>query len=100
LFQVLAPGLRPEFPPLRAARSEGKRLRISVRRTRPPTLAEVAWQVGQLLSHTDSSMRSSMADLGAALFRADRAVTGAEEFLERVDRKRLVEGSPSSRTWP
>jgi class 3 adenylate cyclase len=90
LFQVLAPELRSEFPPLRAARSEGRRMRIP-RRTRPPTFAEVAWQVAQLLPHTDSSMRPSMADLGAALFRADRALTGVDEFLERVDRKRLTE---------
>jgi class 3 adenylate cyclase len=91
LFQVLAPDLRSEFPPLRVVRSDGKRLRIPSRRARAKSLADIAWQVGQHLPQANSSARPATADLGAALFRADRALTGADDFLERVDRKRLAE---------
>ena len=54
------------------------------------TFAEAAWQVRRLLSSVDDSLQQPLGELGAALFTADRALSGADGFLERVDRKQLA----------
>jgi hypothetical protein len=92
LFQLQAAGLRSEFPPLRAERTDGRRL-VGRGRSRPSgqaTFAEAAWQVRRLLPAVEDSLQPPLGELGAALFTADRALTGADGFLERVDRKQLA----------
>jgi class 3 adenylate cyclase len=91
IFQLAAAGLRSEFPALRVESSE-RRLNPSGlprRRPRRPTLADAAWHVRQLLPGVAASLQTPLAELGGALFTADRALTRANEFLERVDHKQL-----------
>jgi class 3 adenylate cyclase len=92
LFQLLAVGLRSEFPPLRAESGQRRRLaaRLPKRRARKPTFADAARQVRQRLPEVAAPLQRPLADLGAALFTADRAVTGAGGFLARVDHKQLT----------
>ena len=92
LFQLLAVGLRSDFPPLRTESGQGRRLagRIPRRSSRQPTFADAARQVRQRLPEVDASLQRPLAELGASLFTADRAVTGAHGFLARVDRERLT----------
>jgi len=90
IFQ-LAAGLRTEFPPLRAERTDGRRL-PALRRSRPsrqPTFAEAALLVRELLAGAEESLQPPLADLGGALLTADRALRGADGFLERVDPTQL-----------
>jgi len=91
IFQLAAAGLRSEFPPLRADRTDGKRLAglLPRRQARQPTFAEAAWHVHRLLRRVDVSLQPLMGELGGVLFVADRALSGADGFLERVDRDRL-----------
>ena len=92
LFQLQAAGLRSEFPPLRAERTDGRRL-VGRGRSRPSgqaTFAEAAWQVRRLLPAVEEPLQPPLGELGAALFTADRALTGADGFLQRVDRKQLA----------
>jgi len=92
LFQLQATGLRSEFPPLRAERTDRRRM-AGTRRRRPSreaTFAEAAWHVRRLLPTVEAPLLPRMGELGATLFTADRALTGADGFLERVDRKRLA----------
>jgi class 3 adenylate cyclase len=91
IFQLAAAGLKSQFPPLRAEKIERRRSagRMPRRRTRRPTLAEAAWHVRKLLPDVDRPLQQPLAGLGGALFIADRALTGADGFLERIDNKRL-----------
>jgi hypothetical protein len=89
LYQLLVPGLRTEFPPLRAERTEGQRL-AGARRTQELTLADAAWRVQKMLPDAAEATRARLAALGAALFTADRALAGSEAFIARVDRKRMA----------
>ncbi len=92
LFQLLAVGLRSEFPPLRAESGQHRRLtgRLPRRRSRQPTFADAARQVRQRLPEVAAPSQRPLVELGAALFTADRAVTGAQGFLARVDHERLT----------
>ena len=92
LFQLVAVGLRSEFPPLRAESGQHRRLaaRLPRRRSRQPTFADTARQVRQRLPDVAAPLQRPLAELGAALFTADRAVTGADGFLARVDHERLT----------
>jgi class 3 adenylate cyclase len=92
LFQLVTAGLRSEFPPLRAESSERRRLarRLPRRRSGQPTLVEAAWQVRRLLPDVAVPLQRPLAELGAALFTADRALIGADEFIERIDDKQLT----------
>ena len=92
LFQLMAVGLRSEFPPLRAESRQGRRLagRLPRRRSRQPTLADAAWQVRRSLPDAATPLQRPLAELGAALFTADRALAGAGSFLARVDHKQLT----------
>ena len=92
LFQLLVVGLRSEFPPLRAESGQRRRLvgRLPRRRSRQPTFGDAAWQVRQRLPEVAAPLQRPLVELGAALFTADRAVTGAQGFLARVDHDRLT----------
>ena len=92
LFQLLAVGLRSEFPPLRAESGQRRRVagRLPGRRSRQPSLADAARQVRRLLPDVAASLQRPLVELGAALFTADRAVGGASSFLARVDQKQLT----------
>jgi Adenylate and Guanylate cyclase catalytic domain len=92
IFQLLAPGLRSSFPPLRAEGAEpGLLKKILPRpRARPPTLEEEAWRARALLAKVPGPRQKPMAQLGAALFTAHRAATQADDFLSRIDRKGLA----------
>jgi hypothetical protein len=92
LFQLQGVGLRSEFPPLRAARADRRRVAgvFAGRSERQATFAEAAWQLRRLLPTVEESLQPLMGELGATLFTADRALTGADGFLERVDRKQLA----------
>ena len=92
LFQLLAVGLRSEFPPLRAESGDRRRLagRMPRRSSRQPTFADAARQERQRLPAAAAPLRRPLAELGAALFTADRALTRAGGFLARVDHKQLT----------
>ena len=92
LFQLLAPGLRQEFPPPRAESTERRRRRapkVQLRRSRQPTLEDAAWQVRGLLPEMAPELHGALAELGAELFTAHRATLDAEQFLAEIDRRRL-----------
>ena len=91
LFQLVAPGVRSDFPAPRAQSAERRRLRMRPpRRQRPqPTLEEAAWQARKLLPAVTAELRQPLAELGAELFTAHRARRGAADFLAQVDRERL-----------
>ena len=92
IFQLLAPGLAPNFPPLRVER-RGSRLLKRIPptwRRRAPTLEEEAWQARFLVSKVGRPLQKPLVELGAVLFRANRAVVTADNFLKRVDRKRIA----------
>src|SRR5262245_2212984 len=92
IHQLVAPRLRDGFPPLRADSMERKRLRREPPRPRrkQQSFAETAGQVRRMLPVMAPGLREPMAELGAALFTADRALRGADGFLVRVDAKRLA----------
>jgi class 3 adenylate cyclase len=92
IFQLAPAGLRSKFPPLRVEISERRRIlgRLPQRRVPQPTLADAAWHVRRLLPGVAASLQQPLAELGGALFTADRALTGANGFLERVDREQLT----------
>jgi hypothetical protein len=96
IFQLAPAGLRSKFPPLRVEISERRRIlgRLPQRRVPQPTLADAAWHVRRLLPGVAASLQQPLAELGGALFTADRALTGANGFLERVDREQLTRRSP------
>ena len=92
VFQLLAPGLAANFPPLRVERGGSgllKRIPPTWRR-RAPTLEEEAWQARFLVSKVARPLQKPLVELGAVLFRANRAVIKADNFLKRVDRKRIA----------
>jgi hypothetical protein len=89
IFQLAAAGLRSQFPPLRADRTDGRRLAGLRWRSRQPTFAEAAWHVRALLPGVEESLQPLLAEVGGALFTADRALRGADGFLERVDSDQL-----------
>jgi len=92
IFQLLGPGLAPNFPPLRVERRGSALLkRIAPRwRRRAPTLEEEAWQARVLVSKVALPLQKPLVELGAVLFSANRAVVKADNFLKRVDRKRIA----------
>jgi class 3 adenylate cyclase len=92
IFQLLAPGLQSNFPPLRAEGAEPGLLKkiLPSARARAPTLEEEAWRARALLAKVPRSRQKPLTELGAALFTADRAVSQADNFLSRVDRKSLA----------
>jgi class 3 adenylate cyclase len=93
IYQVLAAGLRTDFPPLRVGRVERSHLQQVLRRIRPsrqPTLAEEAWRVRAMLPRVSASLQRPLGELGAELFTSDRAVAGADRFLTQIDRRRLA----------
>jgi class 3 adenylate cyclase len=90
IFQLLAAELRTEFPPLRAGSAEPRRRRLPRRHAGRPTLTDGAWKIRSLLPETAPALQQPLAELGAALFTADRALTGADQFLARVDHERLA----------
>jgi hypothetical protein len=53
-------------------------------------LEEEAWQARVLVSKVARPLQKPLVELGAALFRANRAVVKADNFLKRVDRKRIA----------
>jgi len=96
IFQLVVPGLPTEFPPLRVESGERRRLGRP-RKARAMTLAESAWQVRRLLPEADPPLQQPLAELGGALFTADRALNGADHLLERVDDKRLARSLAAQR---
>jgi class 3 adenylate cyclase len=92
IFQLLAPGLPSSFPPLHAEGVEPGLLKKIVPRARQraPTLEEEAWRARELLRQVEPPLQKPLAELGAALFTADRAVAQTDNLLRRIDRKRLA----------
>ena len=99
LYQLIAPQLRDTFPPPRAQSTQrrhpgGSRPRA---RAKAQDLAEIAWQVRRMLPGTPAALQEPMVELGSALFTGDRALRGVDEFLARVDDKRLAQGLAAQR---
>ncbi len=92
IFQLAAAGLQSAFPPLRVASSERRRMpaKLASRRPHQPTLVDAAWHVRQLLPGLAARLQTPLAELGGALFTADRALTRADGLLERVDHQQLT----------
>ena len=90
LYQLIAPQLRDTFPPPRAQSTQRRRSGRSRPRAKTQTLAETAWQVRRMLPGTPAALQEPMAELGSAFFTGDRALRGVDEFLARVDDKRLA----------
>jgi class 3 adenylate cyclase len=92
IFQLLAPELQSNFPPLRAEGAEPGLLKkiLPTARRRVPTLEEEAWRARALLPKVAPQLQGPLAKLGAALFTADRAASQADSVLSRVDRKILA----------
>ena len=92
IFQLVVPGLRSDFPPLRAERAERHRLRrmLPRRRSRQPTLEETAWQTRRLLPSVATPLQAPLAELGGVIFTGYRAAAGADRLLARIDRRRLT----------
>jgi class 3 adenylate cyclase len=92
IFQLVAPGLPSKFPPVRDEGGEPGLLKkiLPRRRARAPTFEEEAWRARALLPKVGPTRQKPLAELGAALFTADRAVAGADDLLRRIDRKRLA----------
>src|SRR5436305_3845369 len=93
LFGLVAPGLQSDFPPLRVEGADRSRRRgmLLARRSRQPSLEEIAWRVRTLLPKAAPPFRKPLAELGAELFSGYRAMAGAENFLSQIDRKRLAD---------
>jgi len=92
IFQLVAPGLQPSLPPLRAEGAQPGLLRKILPRARPraPTLEEEAWQARALVAKVGGPRQKPLTQLGAALFTAYRAATQADDLLSRIDRKDLA----------
>ena len=100
LFQVTAPDLLDHFPPVRAPAAEPPRERRWRRPPRPaaPSLADAAWTGRALVpAVADPALQRALAELGASLFTADRALRRADGFLARVDRDHIVERRTAQR---
>jgi class 3 adenylate cyclase len=114
LFQLVADGLRSEFPPLRAADTgadeprpfEGRehqlaaaayaavgRLRQAVASLRgtpsTPGLEELGWAVRALLPAAPAADQRRLAELGGVLFTSGRSVVEADRYLRTLDRDSL-----------
>lgn len=91
IFQLVVPGLRSDFPPLRVG-VERRRLRgmLPRPRSRRPTLEETAFRARDLLPSVATPLQRPMAELGAALFTGHRAAISADRLLKRIDRRRLT----------
>ena len=92
IFQLLTPGLRSSFPPLRAEGAEPGLLKKILPRTRAraPTLEEEAWRARALRAKVAGPRQEPLTELGAALFTAHRATIHADHLLSRIDRKGMV----------
>ena len=92
VFQLVIPGGRVEFPPLRApaASNRGWRELLQWRREPPPALGDTAWRVRSLLPDVAGDLRPAVAELGATLFAGERAADRADGFLSRIDHRRLA----------
>ena len=92
IFRIVVPGLRSDFPPLRAEAADRRRLpqRLPKRRSRKPTFEEAALQVRAMLPEAAPVLQESLGGLARELFVAHRALAGADGFLARIDRKRLA----------
>ena len=92
IFQLVVPGLRSDFPPLRVERAERHRLRgmLPRRRSREPTLEETAWRTRRLLPSVATPLQAPLAELGGAIFTGYRAAAGADRMLAQIDRRRLT----------
>ena len=106
LFQLTAAGLTSRFPPPRASAGRERRrphpgLSWPVRRTpMPPSLAETALRVRALLPEVEEQLHGPLVALAAALQKADRATRDADDFLDRVDRRRLEQRLAHQRKTP
>ena len=95
LFQLTVAGQATRFPPPRADAGRERRrphrgLSWPVSRTpTPPSLAETALRVRALLPEVEEQLHRPLVVLAAALLKADRAAREADDFLDRVDRRRL-----------
>lgn len=91
IFQLVVPGLRSVFPPLRVGR-ERRRLhgRLPRLRSRQPTLEATAFQARELLPRVAAPLQRPLAELGAAFFTGHRAAASADGLLRRIDRRRLT----------
>jgi class 3 adenylate cyclase len=99
LFQLLAPELRVDFPPLRAASAERRRgIALPRRAPRVATAAEVGRRIQALLPDAEPDLRGALIALGAVLFVADRRLTAADDLLERVDQRALARRRAATRT--
>ena len=55
----------------------------------PASLAETAQRIRALLPEVEEQRHTPLVVLAAALLKADRATREADDFLDRVDRRRL-----------
>jgi hypothetical protein len=99
IFQLIALGLAPSFPPLRAESAERGLLKriLPCARPKASTLEEEAWRARALLPKVEPPRQEPLVQLGAALFTAHRAATQADDLLGRIDRKGLVRRADAQR---
>lgn len=91
VFQLVVPGLRSEFPPLRV--SAGRRRLREWRprlRSRRRDLEATAFLARDLLPRVEVPLHRPLAELGAAFFAAHRAAVAADRLLSRIDRRQLA----------
>jgi class 3 adenylate cyclase len=115
IFQLVAPGLPAEFPPLRLEPAEAGRfageeevladaLGDISRSSEPPrgrgwrlpgrsrartSYRDLAWQVRALIPEASTDAQLTLAELTAELFNAARTTSDADRLLADVDHKRL-----------
>ena len=81
IFQLAPVGLRADFPPLVTegdmARERLRRLAERLGRPRSPTLEEAGWRVRRRMPGSDAALRAELAQLGGALFAANRLAADA-----------------------
>ena len=93
IFQLVIPGARLAFPPLRASAATNRRGRLARVRSRPtvePALGSTAWQVRSLLPEVSGELRPGLVELGGKLFAGQRAINHADGFLSRIDHRKLA----------
>ena len=92
IYQLVIPGGRLGFPPLRAsvANNRGWLARVRSRPAMEPTLGDTAWQVRSRLPDVSGELRPGLVELGGRLFAGQRAVERADGFLTRIDHGKLA----------
>jgi class 3 adenylate cyclase len=95
LYQLVAPGLREQFPPPRTSRPTEERRRAvaavaaRLHRTKRRSYEDLSWSVRALMAPSNESERAVLARLRTSLIVATRAAADADAYLATADRQAL-----------